>query len=1211
MTGLSKTLSRMIAYWKNCLIDANKTNAPKENDCIKITSPLVDNKLPEDAVKQLFSGSKDKKDETFIDVLYAPISARYQNGSYTEIIAPIWVEMTLTLEGELFTGEKCYPILSPNYFEGYVTDKFTFGFTRENYNKTIKNTDPIPEEADLEEIHNYLVKLFKALNTNFDQLEFSESCTKLDVGLIRKDDSTKGINGNLIEILDTIKKEKITPSLFVNFEQENIPKNTVNPQQCQPLHIGHISHKNGLNDGQRESLYAVSSAKEGDIIGITGPPGTGKTTLLTNIIASRWVNAAINGEEPPKILVTSHNKQAVLNALNSFNHAGKIPNKTEIIPSLSAEQCLHLSHHWIEGIDSYGTLLASNDVDQSKFDKQGFQTLQRLKNYKKNTPPWKGWLLEFEHEEALEKHERHYLQQAKEAYPSQNFKTTKRIVEHLNSQLKFLQKELISLQKDRDLYLRHQKGSAQDIEKELVEIVAIQHKLDEKIKGYTERHNTIRANDKAFTAIQDEIIALLLPQTSLQKVFHCFTFIRKKRSANVIKKLKELKKYPRNWKEDALLSKQSLQTLFSAIHNDYLEKLDTQEQNISNTKNQYNSYTIQAKELRKLLKDLNEISNKWQTNLKVLIHDNPDLVEKYMKNPQESEALFDTTYRVMMFNLAARYWEGRWILDLHEASKSSDRNQKLYGQGEKSLARFFHRLGKLTPCLGTHIHGLKRNFEYSTPPKNNKNKGFKESILFDFLDMIIIDEAGQVPPEKGLAAITLAKKAVLIGDENQLEPIPSIIEQHDENLMHSHHLEASSLIERGLDAASGNLMKSARIYSNYHSSCDPHTMFLSEHWRCVPELIHFNNHYVYEKKLIAKRESNRGNMIPFKPWSFAHIPGKSTVPKGGSRINSYEATAIADWLIYNIPIFSAHYKDQGKPFSIGESVAIISPFAKQAQLIREELLKAYQTSSSEIRSLVSVIDLKEIYVGTVHSMQGEERDFVLFSPVYTQHDKNGFFFDQGKNMLNVATSRARDAFITFGDMAIFDPEKDTPSGNIARYLFADNSNELLDVKLPSRVTDNAITAQCERLQTHKQHQTLLIEALEKAQQRIIIVSGFLTYDAIIADDIPQKLAKAITRGTKCYILYGAPTSNGITSAQKAHALFEELNIPLYQVKNIHHKTLAYDNECYMDGSYNWLSAIRDSSSRFFNREGSIVVRGASAKTWIDDTETEILKLIKN
>ena len=51
--------------------------------------------------------------------------------------------------------------------------------------------------------------------------------------------------------------------------------------------------------------------------------------------------------------------------------------------------------------------------------------------------------------------------------------------------------------------------------------------------------------------------------------------------------------------------------------------------------------------------------------------------------------------------------------------------------------------------------------------------------LFDFIDLLIIDEGGQVSPDISGATFALAKKALVVGDTQQLEPIWSITKSID------------------------------------------------------------------------------------------------------------------------------------------------------------------------------------------------------------------------------------------------------------------------------------------------------------------------------------------------------------------------------------------------------------------------------------------------
>jgi superfamily I DNA and/or RNA helicase len=104
-----------------------------------------------------------------------------------------------------------------------------------------------------------------------------------------------------------------------------------------------------------------------------------------------------------------------------------------------------------------------------------------------------------------------------------------------------------------------------------------------------------------------------------------------------------------------------------------------------------------------------------------------------------------------------------------------------------------------------------------------------------------------------------------------------------------------------------------------------------------------------------------------------------------------------------------------------KAVGIVTPFSRQAALIRKQLKRH---------------DLPPLTVGTVHSLQGDERHLVLFSCVYGDGDQNtGKFYDRSHNMLNVAVSRAKDFFLVFGHPEVFGKDGgERPSGKLRKRL---------------------------------------------------------------------------------------------------------------------------------------------------------------------------------
>jgi hypothetical protein len=82
-------------------------------------------------------------------------------------------------------------------------------------------------------------------------------------------------------------------------------------------HLGQMECRYGLSPSQRESLVHFFSLPD-SVTAVDGPPGTGKTTLLLSVIASLWIKQARAQQEPPLIVATSTNNQAVVNILEAF-----------------------------------------------------------------------------------------------------------------------------------------------------------------------------------------------------------------------------------------------------------------------------------------------------------------------------------------------------------------------------------------------------------------------------------------------------------------------------------------------------------------------------------------------------------------------------------------------------------------------------------------------------------------------------------------------------------------------------------------------------------------------------------------------------------------------------------------------------------------------------------------------------------------------------
>lgn len=385
------------------------------------------------------------------------------------------------------------------------------------------------------------------------------------------------------------------------------------------------------------------------------------------------------------------------------------------------------------------------------------------------------------------------------------------------------------------------------------------------------------------------------------------------------------------------------------------------------------------------------------------------------------EGLLDRTYRFAAFVWSIRYWEVRWY------------KSKI----PQSYENFLWDTAMLTPCM------VATYFTAITMFKESRD----ETIMADEL---IIDEAGQTSPEVGLTAFNFARKAVVLGDVHQLEPIWPVNRDQDiynavmAGLIDSYRKDAFSALEkRGLAPSSGNMIKLAQsVCCVVDNECLMETgqpqrgIMLREHRRCRKEIIEYCSELVYHG-LLRPLTKERENYL-FPPLAF--VPTDSPDCKGAvSRCNPGEAEQIADWIVSHIEGLIKEYNldywcdgDEWPQYSdktLEDIMVVLTPFTAQITEIQKALaVKNIVTSVNELKRIENTITFntrrrklpkKPIVVGTVHKMQGAEAPIVLFSSVYGSNSGGMAFIDMKPNMLNVAVSRAKDSFIVFGSERLY------------------------------------------------------------------------------------------------------------------------------------------------------------------------------------------------
>lgn len=363
----------------------------------------------------------------------------------------------------------------------------------------------------------------------------------------------------------------------------------------------------------------------------------------------------------------------------------------------------------------------------------------------------------------------------------------------------------------------------------------------------------------------------------------------------------------------------------------------------------------------------------------------------------------DMSLRYVSFWLAVHYNECRWA---NGADAVTDQQRgKTF---PNVLMRFYRRLALISPCLVMTFYMLPKAMRAFVSTGNY-------TYLFEFIDLLIVDEAGQVSPEIAAASFSLAKQALVVGDIHQIEPVWHLDAALDHSLAQSAGLSPEVLEASGRTCSASSLMQAASASCPYEKF-GQRGLFLSEHRRCYDEIIAYCNDLVYHGRLEPLRGPGKVapalSGLPF----MGHFQVDSAASKraGTSRYNPGEAQAVLDWLQRNAPALQAAYG--GKPLS--DIVGIITPFKAQADYLRQHLRQT---------------GLGAVDVGTVHTFQGAERPVIVFSTVYGQED-GCYFINHQPNLMNVAVSRAKDHFLVVGELACLDTGSGSASGLLRRAL---------------------------------------------------------------------------------------------------------------------------------------------------------------------------------
>lgn len=435
----------------------------------------------------------------------------------------------------------------------------------------------------------------------------------------------------------------------------------------------------------------------------------------------------------------------------------------------------------------------------------------------------------------------------------------------------------------------------------------------------------------------------------------------------------------------------------------------------------YNKYSALHKR-RELLSKLDPVAHEWAEAIRKRegthgLNTVPNSIENAWKWKQYSEILSEMLqepydelqkksnslskeYR----KITAEYAENcAWYHLLRRTESNKTMQQSLIGW-KQTVKKIGKGTGKNAPKLKAEAKKLMAECQRAVPAWIMTVNKALDSLdpRQNRFDIIIIDEASQ-SDLSSMAILYMAEKIIVVGDDKQVSPmavgvqsdqIKNLVDEYLKDIMHISHL---------FDAKTS-------IYDIAATTFQP--LMLTEHFRCVPEIINYSNMLSYDWKIKPLRDASTSRLLP------------ATV---NYRVDGYcdrkTNLAEADAIVALIQACIQQPEYDGKTFGVISMVG-----EEQAQMISRKLFDVLGPKTYQNR---------KILCGNSANFQGDERDVIFLSLVDSNENegplrmRNEGSDDANKKRYNVAVSRAKDQLWVVNSL---DSSNDLKAGDLRKGL---------------------------------------------------------------------------------------------------------------------------------------------------------------------------------
>lgn len=411
--------------------------------------------------------------------------------------------------------------------------------------------------------------------------------------------------------------------------------------------------------------------------------------------------------------------------------------------------------------------------------------------------------------------------------------------------------------------------------------------------------------------------------------------------------------------------------------------------------------------LRKKLNDYQEKDNITLLDKDALQHLNTKKVQKkaYFTSPTydtlREELFFSALQLEKSFILNSTFFKSNLGLLVNMLNNASYEEIK-----RKYYQELIHNLFLLTPVVSTTLASVER---------------FLKDIPKEKFGYLILDEAGQATPASVLGALYRSKNAIILGDPFQIEPVVNTpIEFY-------YLLDSKNQLPNLYHLATLSAQVVADLQNSYGEKRSEDNWIgcpLLVHRRCINPMFEIANKIAYEEKMFLDTPNISRDDFMIKESTWLDIKGDEI-----SKDNHYvtnQGEKVIELLHQELTL------KQELP-----SLYIISPFKSVAEEMRKRLKEYFAKAGGWNKK--DVHEWIESHCGTIHTFQGKEAEEVILLLGCTKQSEGAIKWASSKpNILNVAATRAKWRLLIIGDASIW---KDAPYFSVSYQILNKQKKE--------------------------------------------------------------------------------------------------------------------------------------------------------------------------